>query len=74
MSDKEEQEQRLEPLMQKLEAISRELEQGELPFEESLERYKEGLTLLHRCRQYLKNAGDQIKEVHAQFLSSEPES
>lgn len=69
-----EQEERLEPLMQKLEAISRELEMGELPFEESLARYKEGLALLHRCRQFLKNAGDQIKEVHAQFLSSESDS
>lgn len=72
MSDKEE--QRLEPLMQKLEALSRELEQGELPFEEALERYKEGLALLHRCRQFLNTASEQIKEVHAQFLSSEPES
>lgn len=68
MSDNE---QRLEPLMQKLEEISRELESGELPFEESLERYKEGLALLHQCRQFLKNAGEQIKEVHARFLSSE---
>lgn len=67
-------EERLEPLMQKLETISKELEQGELPFEESLARYKEGLELLHRCRQFLKNAGEQIKAVHAQFISSESDS
>jgi exodeoxyribonuclease VII small subunit len=66
--------EKLEILMQKLEKISQELESGDIPFEQSLERYKEGLELLHRCRQFLKNAGDQIKEIHAQFLSSDLEN
>jgi len=40
-------------MMKQLEQIVDELESGEMPLEESLKKYEEGVKLLHLCRKRL---------------------
>lgn len=44
---------KFEEMMEKLESIMRDLESGQMPLDESLERYEEGVKLLRLCRKRL---------------------
>jgi len=44
---------KFEEMIKKLEAIVDELESGEMPLEESLKKYEEGVKLLSLCRKRL---------------------
>ena len=44
---------KFEEMMKKLEAIADDLESGEMPLDESLKKYEEGVKLLRLCRKRL---------------------
>jgi len=50
-----------EEAMQRLEAITAELEQGDLPLEASVEKYQEGIELSKYCTDKLNEAEKKIK-------------
>ncbi len=52
-----------ESAMQQLEKTVRELESGELPLSESIERYKLAMQLVQFCRQQLDGAELQIEQL-----------
>ena len=49
--------------MQRLELIVRKMEQGDIALEESLDLFKEGTELVRKCTEFLDNAQLQIKLV-----------
>ncbi len=61
----------IESLFQDLETISVGLEKGDLPFEQALSQYQEGLKLLTQCRAYLKDAEILVKTLHEQYQNSQ---
>ena len=52
-----------ESALLKLEAIIRELENGEIDLESSIDKYKEATELLNLCDEKLKNATKTINKV-----------
>lgn len=52
-----------ESAMKRLEEIVRQLEAGELPLAESLERYQESMQLVKYCRDQLDKAELQLEEL-----------
>jgi exodeoxyribonuclease VII small subunit len=51
----------LEAAMERLDAIVREMEAGELPLETLIARYEEGITLSKHCREKLDGAEEHIR-------------
>lgn len=49
--------------MQRLELIVRKMEQGDAPLEESLKLFQEGTELVRKCTELLDNAQLQVKLV-----------
>ncbi len=49
--------------MQRLELIVRKMEQGDVPLEESLSLFQEGTDLVRKCTELLDNAQMQVKLV-----------
>lgn len=49
--------------LQDLEGIVAELEKGDLPLEESIERYRKGLSSLRACYEILNKAQKQVEEL-----------
>lgn len=49
--------------MQRLELIVRKMEQGDVPLEESLKLFQEGTELVRKCSELLDNAQLQVKMV-----------
>jgi len=47
--------------MQRLEQIVRKMEQGDVPLEESLKLFQEGTDLVRKCSELLDNAQLQVK-------------
>lgn len=52
-----------EQALEKLEAIVKQLEKGELPLDESLEYFAEGISLSQNCLQKLNYAEQQIDKI-----------
>ena len=52
-----------EEALQNLEDIVKELEQGELKLEESLEKFSQGVTLTDFCMQKIASAEEQIDKI-----------
>ncbi|NLT94553.1 MAG: exodeoxyribonuclease VII small subunit [Clostridia bacterium] len=50
-----------EESVNKLEEIIRQLEEGELPLEQSIQLFTEGMDLVKTCNQYLEQAEEKIK-------------
>lgn len=50
----------LEDTFNKLEAVLKEMEQGELTLDESFKKYKEGMELLNKCNTMLDKVEKQI--------------
>jgi exodeoxyribonuclease VII small subunit len=52
---------KFEECLQRLEAIVREMEKGDLPLEQSLKLFEEGMSLSNSCRQELEDAEGKIE-------------
>ena len=55
--------QTFEENLQRLELIVRKMEQGDVPLEESLKLFQEGTELVRKCSELLDNAQLQVKLV-----------
>lgn len=55
-----------EERLTRLQAVVARLEQPELPLEESLVLYKEGLTLSRSCREHLEKARNEVRVLTAE--------
>jgi len=53
----------LEAAMERLDAIVREMEGGELPLETLIARYEEGIALSKLCREKLEGAEERIRII-----------
>ncbi len=52
-----------EQAMEKLEAIVEKLEEGDIPLEEAISIYKEGMDLSRICQEKLKNVEEQLTQI-----------
>lgn len=52
-----------EEAMEKLESIVEMLEEGDVPLESAISKYKEGMNLAKICHEKLKNAEEQLTEI-----------
>ncbi|MGI6225432.1 MAG: exodeoxyribonuclease VII small subunit [Peptococcales bacterium] len=50
-----------EESVKRLEVIIKQLEEGELPLEKSIDLFTEGMELVKTCNQYLEHAEEKIK-------------
>jgi exodeoxyribonuclease VII small subunit len=63
MTKKKELELTFEEAMEKLEGIVNILEDGDVPLEQAIEKYKEGMELAKICNEKLKNVEMQLTEI-----------
>ena len=56
-----EQKMTFEQAMLRLEEITKQLERGDVPLEQSLACFEEGTSLVKMCRQFLDNAEQKVK-------------
>lgn len=56
---------------QRLEDITKEFEAGDMPMEEGLKKFEEGLALAAECKQYLKQVENKIIDIKKKFNSEE---
>lgn len=61
MSEKQETKQSFETHMERLEQIVKQLEQGDLPLERSLELFEEGMKISGICRRQLEEAENKVE-------------
>ena len=61
MAGKEPEAATFEEAMERAEAAARDLEAGDLPLEEALRRYEEGVKALKQCYEILRNAEKRIE-------------
>ncbi len=54
-------EMKFEEMMSKLEAIVNELESGDMPLDDSLKKYEEGVKLLRLCRKRLDETKKKVE-------------
>ncbi|WP_337442968.1 exodeoxyribonuclease VII small subunit [Alkalibacillus haloalkaliphilus] len=52
-----------EQAMEKLEKIVEQLEQGDVPLEQAIQYYKEGMQLSKVCHEKLKNVENEMTEI-----------
>jgi exodeoxyribonuclease VII small subunit len=57
-----------EQVMERLEALVRRMEQGEVPLEESLKAFEEGQKLVAKCRGILDDAERRIQQLGLERL------
>lgn len=60
-----------EQTLEKLNAIVLELESGKLTLEESLEKFKEGITLSGECKKKLDEAKLVVKTIDEKYIDVE---
>ncbi|MBE6753282.1 MAG: exodeoxyribonuclease VII small subunit [Ruminococcaceae bacterium] len=60
-----------EEALARLEKIAAELEQGNLPLEQSLKYYEEGAALAQLCSEALKNARQRVTELSAEISAAD---
>ena len=61
MTKKDEKKVSFEEALERLEQIVAQIEGGQVPLEESIEKYAEGMTLLKTCRTILDSAEKKIQ-------------
>ena len=61
-----------ETALKKLSSLITELENGNLSFDETLIAYKEAFEYYTFCSEYLKTAGEKIKEMNAKMSQISP--
>ena len=52
-----------EQTIKELASIVAQVEQGQIPLQESLEQYEKGMTLIKHCRQILEQAEKRIEKI-----------
>lgn len=60
-----------EETLEKLNKIVSELESGNLPLEESLEKFKEGIALSGECKKKLEEAKLVVETVDEKYIDAE---
>ena len=55
----------------KLEEIVANLEKGDLSLENSLEQYKEGISLIKKCNSIIENAEKEVAKISEELRSDE---
>lgn len=63
-----------ETAVKKLSSLISELESGRLSFDDTLIAYKEAFEYYTYCNDYLKTAGEKIKEMNAKMSALSPTS
>ncbi len=61
-----------EESIKRLKAIVDQIEQGEIPLQDSLEQYEQGMALIKHCRTILQTAEKRIEKI-SKGQSTEPE-
>ena len=61
-----------ETALKKLSSLISELENGNLSFDDTLVAYKEAFEYYTFCSEYLKTAGEKIKEMNAKMSQISP--
>ena len=54
--------------------VVEQIEDGQIPLSESLEKYERGMALIRRCRQILAEAEERIEKIGAENLAKENRS
>jgi len=62
-----------EDSIKRLKAIVEQIEQGEIPLQDSLEQYEQGMALIKHCRGILQQAEKRIEKI-SKVDRDEPES
>ena len=52
-----------EDSIKQLKAIVEQIEQGEIPLQDSLDQYEKGMTLIKHCRTILQQAEERIEKI-----------
>lgn len=63
MTNKKKQELTFEEAMERLEGIVNILEDGDVPLEQAIAKYKEGMELAKICNEKLKSVEEQLTEI-----------
>lgn len=53
-----------EEALARLEAITQQIERGQIGLEDSIARYEEGMNLVKQCRDMLSRAEQRIQQIH----------
>ena len=61
MTQRKDQSVDFEKSLQELETLVEQLEQGELPLEDSLQRFEQGIKLARACQRALKDAEQKVR-------------
>ena len=56
-----------EQKLSQIEKLAAELEQGDLPFDEALSHYKNGLNLITECKEYLKSTKSELDRLQQHY-------
>ena len=52
-----------EEALRQLETITRQIEEGKIGLEESIDKYEQGMALVKQCREILSRAGHKIEQL-----------
>ncbi|MCH7495299.1 MAG: exodeoxyribonuclease VII small subunit [Candidatus Marinimicrobia bacterium] len=62
-----------EQAMKRMSEIVKELEDGNMKLEETLELFEEGVKLSKICREFLENAAKKVEEIKSEDKEAAPE-
>lgn len=60
-----------EDSIKQLKEIVEQIEQGEIPLQDSLEKYEKGMTLIKHCRTVLQQAEERIEKISREEVAEE---
>jgi exodeoxyribonuclease VII small subunit len=60
-----------EDSIKQLKAIVEQIEQGEIPLQDSLDQYERGMTLIKHCRTILQQAEERIEKISREEVAEE---
>jgi exodeoxyribonuclease VII small subunit len=60
-----------EDSIKQLKAIVEQIEQGEIPLQDSLDQYEKGMTLIKHCRTILQQAEERIEKISREEAAEE---
>jgi exodeoxyribonuclease VII small subunit len=60
-----------EDSIRQLKAIVEQIEQGEIPLQDSLDQYEKGMTLIKHCRTILQQAEERIEKISKEEAADE---
>ncbi len=62
-----------EQAMKRMSEIVKELEEGKMKLEDTLELFEEGVKLSKICREFLENAAKKVEEIKSEDKEAAPE-